>query len=99
MNWLNAIVEEEFNETYFSNLLESCLVNSYFLHSSINFESADVCSLFDESQIMKVNGWEPCFEELLERETKPLPFSVEALKYAFLAYLSCCDYFLINSEA
>jgi len=34
---------------------------------------------------MKVNGWEPCFEELPERETKPLPFSVEALKYAFLA--------------
>ena len=49
MNWLNAIVEEEFNETYFSNLLESCLVNSYFLDSSINFESADVCSLFDKS--------------------------------------------------
>ena len=49
MNWLNAIVEEKFNETYFSNLLESCLVNSYFLDSSINFEAADVCSLFDES--------------------------------------------------
>ena len=49
MNWLNAICEEEFNETYFSNLLESCLVNSYFLDFSINFEATEVCSLFDES--------------------------------------------------
>ena len=79
---------------HFCNPLDSCLVNSYYPDSSINSKVADVCYLSDESQIMEVNGWKPRFEELLERETKPLPSSVEVpklelkqfscgLKYAF----------------
>ena len=73
---------------------DSCLVNSHYFDSSINFEVADVCSLFDGYQIMEVNDWKPHFEELLEREIKSLPSSVEVpklelkefpcrLKYAF----------------
>ena len=94
VNWLNAIMEEEFNETYFFDPLDSCLFNSYYLDSSINFEVVDVFSLINESQIMEVNGWKQRFKELLERETLTLLSSVKVpklelkqlsrgLKYAF----------------
>ena len=56
VNWLNAIMEEEFNETYFSDPLDSCLSNSCYLDLSINSEVVDAFSLINESQIMEVNG-------------------------------------------
>ena len=76
VNWLNAIMEEEFNETYFSDPLDSCLSNSCYLDLSINSEVVDAFSLINESQIMEVNGWKPRSEELLERETQSLLSSV-----------------------
>ena len=94
VNWLNAIVEENFLMRHFSNPLESCLVNSYYPNSSINSKVAYACYLSNESQIMEVNGCKPRFEELPKRETKSIFSSVEVpklelkqllrgLKYAF----------------
>ena len=104
VNWLNAIVEENFLMRHFSDPLESCLVNSYYPDSSINSKVADVCYLSDESQIMEVNDWKPCFEELLERETKFILSSVKVpklelkqllrgLKYAF--FISVIPFLLL----
>uniref|UniRef100_A0A2N9HKM2 Reverse transcriptase/retrotransposon-derived protein RNase H-like domain-containing protein n=1 Tax=Fagus sylvatica TaxID=28930 RepID=A0A2N9HKM2_FAGSY len=94
-NWVDVVVEDQFHNTYFSDPLESCIVNSYDLDSSINSEITDVCSLLDDFQVMELSGWRPRFEELPKSELKPLPSSIEIpklelkqlpseLKYAFL---------------
>uniref|UniRef100_A0A2N9GLJ5 RNA-directed DNA polymerase n=1 Tax=Fagus sylvatica TaxID=28930 RepID=A0A2N9GLJ5_FAGSY len=94
-NWVDVVVEDQFHNTYFSDPLESCIVNSYDLDSSINSEITDVCSLLDDFQVMEISGWRPRFEELPKSELKPLPSSIEIpklelkqlpseLKYAFL---------------
>jgi nitrogen fixation protein len=90
-----VVVEDQFHNTYFSDPLESCIINSYDLDSSINFEITDVCSFLNDFQVMEINGWRPRFEELPKSELKPLPSSIEIpklelkqlpseLKYAFL---------------
>uniref|UniRef100_A0A2N9H7D8 Reverse transcriptase/retrotransposon-derived protein RNase H-like domain-containing protein n=1 Tax=Fagus sylvatica TaxID=28930 RepID=A0A2N9H7D8_FAGSY len=94
-NWVDVVVEDQFHNTYFSDPLESCIVNSYDLDSSINSEITDVCSLLDDFQVMELSGWRPRFEELPKSELKLLPSSIEIpklelkqlpseLKYAFL---------------
>uniref|UniRef100_A0A2N9HFB1 Reverse transcriptase domain-containing protein n=1 Tax=Fagus sylvatica TaxID=28930 RepID=A0A2N9HFB1_FAGSY len=94
-NWVDVVVEDQFHNTYFSDPLESCIINSYDLDYSINSEITDVCSLLDDFQVMEISGWRPRFKELPKSELKPFPSSIEIpklelkqlpseLKYAFL---------------
>ena len=89
------VVKDQFHNTYFSDPLESCIVSSYDLDSSINSKFTNVCSLLDDFQVMEISGWRPRFEELPKSELKPLPSSIEIpklklkqlpseFKYAFL---------------
>ena len=95
VNWIDAVVQEQFTKTYHSDPLDSCLLNFSDSDSSIGSDIANVCSLLD-SQVMELNCWKPRFEELPKSENKALPSSVaipklelkqlpSGLKYAFLA--------------
>jgi hypothetical protein len=95
VNWIDAVVQEQFTKTYHSDPLDSCLLNFSDSDSSIGSNITNVCSLLD-SQVMELNCWKPRFEELPKSENKALPFSVaipklelkqlpSGLKYAFLA--------------
>ena len=79
-NWIDVVVEDQFHNTYFSDPLESCIVNSYNLDSSINSEIIDVCSSLDDFQVMEISWWRTRFEELPKSEIKPLPSSIEVPK-------------------
>jgi hypothetical protein len=70
-NWINVVVEDQFHNTYFSDPLESCIVNSYDLDSSINSEITNVCSSRDDFQVMEISWWKPRFEELPKSAIKP----------------------------
>uniref|UniRef100_A0A2N9FL78 RNA-directed DNA polymerase n=1 Tax=Fagus sylvatica TaxID=28930 RepID=A0A2N9FL78_FAGSY len=94
VNWIDAVVQEQFTKTYHSDPLDSCLLNFSDSDSSIGSNIANVCSLLD-SQVMELNCWKPRFEELPKSENKALPSSVaipklelkqlpSGLKYAFL---------------
>jgi hypothetical protein len=94
VNWIDAVVQEQFTKTYHSDPLDSCLLNFSDGDSSIGSNIANVCSLLD-SQVMELNCWKPRFEELPKSENKALPSSVaipklelkqlpSGLKYAFL---------------
>uniref|UniRef100_A0A2N9HV16 Reverse transcriptase/retrotransposon-derived protein RNase H-like domain-containing protein n=1 Tax=Fagus sylvatica TaxID=28930 RepID=A0A2N9HV16_FAGSY len=94
VNWIDAVVQEQFTKTYHSDPLDSCLLNFSNSDSSIGSDIANVCSLLD-SQVMELNCWKPRFEELPKSENKALPSSVaipklelkqlpNGLKYAFL---------------
>jgi hypothetical protein len=94
VNWIDAVVQEQFTKTYHSDPLDSCLLNFSDGDSSIGSNIANVCSLLD-LQVMELNCWKPRFEELPKSENKALPFSVaisklelkqlpNGLKYAFL---------------
>jgi hypothetical protein len=54
VNWIDAVVQEQFTKTYHSNPLDSCLLNFSDSDSSIGFVIANVCSLLD-SQVMELN--------------------------------------------
>uniref|UniRef100_A0A2N9HMW5 RNA-directed DNA polymerase n=1 Tax=Fagus sylvatica TaxID=28930 RepID=A0A2N9HMW5_FAGSY len=94
VNWIDAVVQEQFTKTYYSDPLDSCLLNFSDGDSSIGSNIANVCSLLD-LQVMELNCWKPRFEELPKSENKALPSSVaipklelkqlpSGLKYAFL---------------
>uniref|UniRef100_A0A2N9GYX5 RNA-directed DNA polymerase n=1 Tax=Fagus sylvatica TaxID=28930 RepID=A0A2N9GYX5_FAGSY len=94
VNWIDAVVQEQFTKTYHSDPLDSCLLNFSDGDSSIGSNIANVCSLLD-LQVMELNCWKPRFEELPKSENKALPSSVaipklelkqlpNGLKYAFL---------------
>jgi hypothetical protein len=94
VNWIDAVVQEQFTKTYHSDPLDSCLLNFSDGDSSIGSNIASVCSLLD-LQVMELNCWKPRFKELHKSENKALPSSVaipklelkqlpNGLKYAFL---------------
>jgi hypothetical protein len=94
MNWIDAIVQEQFTKTYHSDSFYSYLLNFSDNDSSIGSDIANVCSLLD-SQVMELNFWKQRFEELPKSKNKALPSSVaipklelkqlpSELKYAFL---------------
>ena len=47
VNWIDAVVQEQFTKTYHSDPLDSCLLNFSDGDSSIGFDIANVCSLLD----------------------------------------------------
>jgi nitrogen fixation protein len=94
VNWIDAVMQEQFTKTYHSDLLDFCLLNFSDNDSSIGSNIANVCSLLD-SQVIELNCWKPRFEELPKSENKALPSSVaipklelkqlpSGLKHAFL---------------
>jgi hypothetical protein len=54
VNWIDAVVQEQFTKTYHSNPLDSCLLNFSDSDSNIGSDIANVCSLLD-SQVMELN--------------------------------------------
>jgi hypothetical protein len=47
VNWIDAVVQEQFTKTYHSDPLDSCLLNFSNSDSSIGSDIANVCSLLD----------------------------------------------------
>jgi hypothetical protein len=94
VNWIDAIVQEQFTKTNHSDPFDSCLLNFSDNDSSIDSNITNIYSLLD-SQVMELNCWKPRFEELPKSENKALSSSVAIpklelkqlpirLKYAFL---------------
>uniref|UniRef100_A0A2N9EZX6 RNA-directed DNA polymerase n=1 Tax=Fagus sylvatica TaxID=28930 RepID=A0A2N9EZX6_FAGSY len=74
VNWIDAVVQEQFTKTYHSDPLDSCLLNFSDGDSSIGSNIANVCSLLD-LQVMELNCWKPRFEELPKSDTFPVVIS------------------------
>ena len=83
MNLIDTVVQEEFNQNCFSDLLETLLTNSvdsydiaHDAHLTEIYSLLDSSQVLEKEQVIAINEpWRPHFEELPKTEKKPPPSS------------------------